>query len=236
MTSRPPIAPFAFEPVMSIAGKRFHGLQLVYQEEGSPGYRPKAGHRPADIGLLADLVAEWRAHAPQAHFTFPCSFPEVAANGFADAWLSEARRVGIDPSFLELGLDPLYLPPQGAALTANLAQLRDAGVGICQLDFGTGYATMAAWVQVPLTRIELHPALFETTGSSAAILSSVSDMLNSLGFTPSARGVADEPQLELLAAHGCQLARGPAIAGSLRPIEVGVWLQEKKSRVGLNAD
>lgn len=217
---------------MSIADRRVYGLQLVYSGDDTSGYRLGEGYRPPSINFLTELFAGWREIAPLLHFTVPCSFPELAEQGFADAWLSEFRRADMQPFMLELGVDPLHPPPQEEHLVSNLTQLREAEVGLCQLDFGAGYATLATWPRVPFTRVELHPQFAQPSDTAGSMLRSLREMFASFDLTSSVRGVADEEQLQLLAAHDYQLARGPAVGSAMRPIEVDHWLRENKSRVG----
>lgn len=236
MTSRLPIAPFAFEPVLSLVDKQYKGLQLVYQGDDSPGYQPSVGHRPPGITFLADLVAGWSQHGSPLRFTFPVSIPEVATEGFADAWLFETRRTGIEPSLVELGLAPTHPPAEGAHLARNLAQLREAGVGLCQLDFGSGYATIGGWRDLPLTRVEVSPAFIESQDApSAQMLNSILRLAESCGLTSSVRGVANGAQLRMLEELNCQFARGPAIGPKLVSVQVDYWLQRNGARNGLGA-
>lgn len=222
----PETAPFAFEPLLSLNDKRFHGLQLVYTEQ------PDKDLRPPSIEFLAELVSRWSDRSPPVRLTVPCDVPDVAASGFAGTWIAAARKASIEPSLLELGITPRHPLSNTGDLSTNLAMLREAGVGVCQLDFGAGHASLATWPLLPLTRVEVPPAFIDTQAEATApILTSVFRMVDALGIVSSASGVETQRQMDLLQELGCMLVRGPAIAHRLTVAQAAPWLRENASQI-----
>ena len=140
------------------------------------------------------------------------------------------NRHGVAPSRLVLEItESVMLGELGAAHHAieGLARL---GVRIALDDFGTGYSSLTHLRQLLFDRIKIDRSFvaeLTTRAESAAIVSAVIALGNSLGVGVTAEGVETHDQLALLRAAGCvevqgyYLARPMPLTGVLERLAAG---------------
>ena len=109
-----------------------------------------------------------------------------------------------------------------------LAELRRLGVRTSIDDYGTGYSSLAYLRHLPADELKLDRSLtadVDTDHRAAAIVEHTVALAHALGLRLVAEGVEDAATGAALAALGCDVAQGYAIA---RPMPVGdflTWLE-----------
>ena len=126
--------------------------------------------------------------------------PAVVADCLASSGLPAGR--------LRLELKERVL--QGAPKTAraNVAALRELGVGLALDDFGTGYSSLR---DLPVRAVKIDGSFVAALGSSPgdlAIVAAIISLASALDIAAIAEGVENEEQAAQLAALGCQYAQG----------------------------
>lgn len=118
---------------------------------------------------------------------------------------------GLEPRRLGLELTETALMQDIDAAVAQLRRLRGLGIEIALDDFGTGYSSLSHLRRLPLDVVKIDRSLIPgVTGCSDAlpIVRAIIAMTHSLGLKVLAEGVANEAQLEMLAASHCDQLQG----------------------------
>ena len=129
---------------------------------------------------------------------------------------------------LELVEDTLMADPERGRTV--LAELRRLGVRTSIDDYGTGYSSLAYLRRLPADELKLDRSLTADVDSderAAAIVRHTVALAHDLGLSLVAEGVEDAATGRRLAALGCDVAQGYAIA---RPMPVGDllrWLADR---------
>jgi EAL domain-containing protein (putative c-di-GMP-specific phosphodiesterase class I) len=124
---------------------------------------------------------------------------------------------------LELVEDTLMTDAERAS--AVLGELRALGVQTSIDDYGTGYSSLAYLRRLPADELKLDRSFtadLDTDPRAAAIIEHTVALAHALGLRLVAEGVEDARTGALLAALGCDIAQGWAIA---RPMPVEDFLR-----------
>ena len=137
---------------------------------------------------------------------------------------------GLPPEALTLELveDTLMADPERGRQV--LGELRRLGVRTSIDDYGTGYSSLAYLRHLPADELKLDRSLtadVDTDHRAAAIVEHTVALAHALGLRLVAEGVEDAATGAALAALGCDVAQGYAIA---RPMPVGDFLQWLRRR------
>jgi EAL domain-containing protein (putative c-di-GMP-specific phosphodiesterase class I) len=138
---------------------------------------------------------------------------------------------GLPPRALTLELveDTLMTNPDRAR--AVLGVLRSTGVATSIDDYGTGYSSLAYLRHLPADELKLDRAFLKDVGTdprAAAIVEHTVGLAHALDLRLVAEGVEDQATIDVLAALGCDLAQGFAIARPMPVDDLLVWLQEPR--------
>ncbi|MGE3246963.1 MAG: EAL domain-containing protein [Beijerinckiaceae bacterium] len=124
---------------------------------------------------------------------------------------------GLEPGRLELEVleTSWFAHPQKAM--AVLKDLRTFGVKIAMDDFGTGYASLAALLQLPLDKLKIDKSFVSLSHEirSASIIHSIIALARSIGLTVTAEGVETKEQQRFLRAAGCHALQGHLFSGAV---------------------
>ncbi len=116
-------------------------------------------------------------------------------------------------------LESNFLEEHDERIAANLAGLRDLGIGIEVDDFGTGHASILSLLRLRPDRLKIDRAFVEPVERSdqqAQLLRSIVEIGHLLGMAIVAEGVETEGQRRILTDIRCDHLQGYALA---RPME-----------------
>ncbi|WP_091219564.1 putative bifunctional diguanylate cyclase/phosphodiesterase [Geodermatophilus siccatus] len=141
-------------------------------------------------------------------------------------------RHGLPPAALTLELveDTLMADPERGRTV--LADLRRLGVRTSIDDYGTGYSSLAYLRHLPADELKLDRSLTRDVGSdprAAAIVRHTVALAHDLGLSLVAEGVEDDETGVALAALGCDVAQGYAIARPMPVEDLLTWLARRES-------
>lgn len=132
------------------------------------------------------------------------------------------RECYMPPSSLELEITESIAMQHAGSVLKSLERFGEAGIRIAIDDFGTGYSSLDRLKQLPIHTLKVaQPFIFdlEEEEDSAAIVTTVIVLGQSLGLTVVAEGVETEHQVEFLNSLGCDLMQGyvysPAVSADL---------------------
>ena len=143
---------------------------------------------------------------------------DISRAGF-DTWLlGEMDYAGIDPQRVTAEITESALLVDQALVVDRLTRLRSAGVKIAVDDFGTGYASLAYLISLPLDAIKIDRGLItDIVGGERdrIVVKALIHLARELELSVVVEGVEKTGQLLLLAEWGCDLYQGFLGAGAL---------------------
>ena len=145
--------------------------------------------------------------------------PQDLARENFDQWLlDEIESAGIEPRRVTVEITESALLVDQVAVAERLTRLRDAGLTIAVDDFGTGYASLAYLISLPLDMLKIDRGLItHIVGKSRdrIVVKAMIQLARELGLQVVVEGVESTGQLALLADWGCDLYQGFLGAGAL---------------------
>jgi EAL domain-containing protein (putative c-di-GMP-specific phosphodiesterase class I) len=163
-------------------------------------------------------AAVWEG--PLKHLKFSINLlPQDLARENFDQWLlDEIESAGIEPRRVTVEITESALLVDQVAVAERLTRLRDAGLTIAVDDFGTGYASLAYLISLPLDMLKIDRGLItHIVGKSRdrIVVKAMIQLARELGLQVVVEGVESTGQLALLADWGCDLYQGFLGAGAL---------------------
>ena len=230
----------AYQPKVGFRDHEIHGVEALvrwqHPERGlvSPGeFLPAIEHTeligPLTYHLLELALAQWRSWH-EAGLDIPIAV-NLSARSVTDPELpsriaAALERHGAPPSALELELTESAVLADPDEARAALGALSDLGVRIAVDDFGTGYASLAYLISLPvdIVKIDMSFARVVTTDPhAAAIVRFTVDLARQLGLEVVAEGVEDATTFIELGRLGCDLAQGYHVTRPLPADELTAW-------------
>jgi EAL domain-containing protein (putative c-di-GMP-specific phosphodiesterase class I) len=136
-----------------------------------------------------------------------------------DQWLlDEIESAGIDPARVTIEITESGLLIDHPAVAERLSRLRESGLRIAVDDFGTGYASLAYLISLPLDMLKIDRGLItHIVGGERdrIVVKAMIQLARELGLQVVVEGVESTGQLALLAEWGCDLYQGFLGAGAL---------------------
>ena len=229
-----------YQPIKALISGRVTGVEaLVRWQHPQRGLLMPDMFIPLaeDCGLIHDL-GEWvlrRACADVAGLAAGGDF-KLAVNvsarqlkhaQFATRVMDVLAQTGFDPRWLEFEVTESALLRGADVALDTVHQLGRQGVRFSVDDFGTGYSSLAYLRQLPIDKLKIDPSFICQEGQSVqndSIVAAIIALAKSLGVSVVAEGVEFAPQVELLAAHGCNEVQGFLISHPLLIEDLRSWL------------
>lgn len=231
----------AFQPKVSFADRSVHGVEALvrwrHPERGVifPGdFLPIIEHtdliNPLTRHLLDLAMEQWRIWQDRG-WDIPIAV-NLAARTVLDPDLYEhledvLRRYDAPASALELELTESAVLSDPAEANLVLERLSDRGFPLAVDDFGTGYASLAYLMALPIdiVKIDMSFARYVLTDpQAAAVVRFTVSLARQLELLVVAEGVEDAATFDELARLGCDLAQGYHIAKPVTGHELTSWL------------
>ena len=163
-------------------------------------------------------AAVWEGPLKKLRISLNLLPQDLAREGF-DRWLlDEMESASIDPNRVTIEITESGLLIDQVAVAARLSRLRDAGIKIAVDDFGTGYASLAYLISLPLDMLKIDRGLItHIVGGERdrIVVKAMIQLARELGLQVVVEGVESTGQLALLAEWGCDLYQGFLGAGAL---------------------
>ena len=148
---------------------------------------------------------------------------DISRPGYELWLLDEIGAAGIDPRRITAEITESALLSDHQAVAERLARLREAGVRIAVDDFGTGYASLAYLISLPLDAIKVDRGLVtDIVGGERdrIVVRALVHLARELDLKVVVEGVETTGQLALLAEWDCDLYQGFLGAGALSEDEL----------------
>jgi EAL domain-containing protein (putative c-di-GMP-specific phosphodiesterase class I) len=183
-----------------------------------------------------------RAHLTAAHDRWPqdvrlainLSAAQFIGGKLYGTVMDALAESGLAAKRLELEITETLIIDDFEGTREALSQLRSHGISIALDDFGTGYSSLTHLRQLLFDRIKIDRSFvaeLTTRAESAAIVSAVIALGNSLGVSVTAEGVETHDQLVLLRAAGCIEVQGYFLARPMPLTQVLERLSVRELRI-----
>jgi EAL domain-containing protein (putative c-di-GMP-specific phosphodiesterase class I) len=163
-------------------------------------------------------AAQWDGPLKHVGLSINMLPQDISRAGYDDWLLEEIAQAGIDPGRITAEITESALLVDQEAVVERLTRLRDAGVRIAVDDFGTGYASLAYLISLPLDAIKIDRGLVtDIVGGERdrIVVKAMIHLARELDLKVVVEGVETTGQLALLAEWGCDLYQGFLGAGAL---------------------
>lgn len=163
-------------------------------------------------------AAVWEGPLKKLRISLNLLPQDLSREGFDHWLLDEIESAGIDPARVTVEITESALLIDQSAVTERLTRLREAGLKIAVDDFGTGYASLAYLISLPLDILKIDRGLItHIVGGERdrIVVKAMIRLARELNLQVVVEGVESTGQLRLLADWGCDLYQGFLGAGAL---------------------
>ncbi|WP_282265378.1 EAL domain-containing protein [Stenotrophomonas sp. PS02298] len=172
-----------------------------------------------DIGMMLPLGAWVLRQAARDASQWPeqmkiavnLSVSQLAQPDLAEGVEQVLAETGLAPARLELEITENALITNIEAASAQLLQLKKAGVSIVMDDFGTGYSSLGYLRAFPFDKVKIDKSFVRDLGEQSqgsAIIGAVSHLCEKLGISTTIEGVETQAQLDQLKEEHCAEGQG----------------------------
>lgn len=159
------------------------------------------------------------------------SAENLADPAFIDRLVGLTNAYGVAPESLVWEVTETIVMSNLSQCLANLARLRLNGFGLAMDDYGICYSSMQQLSRCPFTELKIDRSFVNGASerpNRRAILESLIEMGQCLGFTTVAEGVETLLDWMLLQELGCDIAQGYLIAKPMTPAELPNWIEANR--------
>lgn len=163
------------------------------------------------INKACHQAASWRDAGFDLRIGVNLFGEQVVAGDLVEVVEAALLSAGLPPEALEIELTENIALRQQPGMLTPLRALLDRGVGIAFDDFGTGFASLTALKDFPVTRLKIDRSFVTKLAPGnhdAAIVEAVLTLARSLGLEVIAEGIETGAQEAFLASHGCHEGQG----------------------------
>jgi EAL domain-containing protein (putative c-di-GMP-specific phosphodiesterase class I) len=152
---------------------------------------------------------------------------------FPDALVAIGQEHGLSACKITIEITETGLIKELSRTLDTLTRLRMKKVKISVDDFGTGYATMKQFKNIPATELKIDKSFVQEMTSSQQdriMVRKTIEIGHELGMNVVAEGVETPEQLNLLRSYGCDSAQGYLFSRPIPAIELVNWLNTYRAQ------
>ncbi|HEY8582568.1 MAG TPA: EAL domain-containing protein, partial [Capillimicrobium sp.] len=185
------------------------------------------------LAQAAAQIAEWQRSGVDLPVAVNLSSAELVDPTFADEVAALLERHALHGSWLKLEITENSVMAHSERVLDTLHRLRDLGCSVSLDDFGTGHASLAHLVQLPVDELKIDRSfvmgLDDDAAGSAAIVRSVALLGRDLGLRVVAEGVETQTAWRDLVDAGCTAAQGYLVARPLPAPDLAAWVAARRA-------
>lgn len=227
-----------YQPQVDLNTKKIDGLEVLirwkHPEYGfiSPMEFIPIAEETGLISLIGNWVLETACHQYKQWLKIGIPLQRIAVNvssrQFKDKTFVKAVRdilheTKLDPSYLELEITE-SVTQQVEEATIIMKELKKLGVHLSIDDFGTGYSSLNYLRQFPIDKLKIDKSFVGEINNhiqGKAIVRTIIELGNNLGFKVIAEGIENEQQLSFLQENNCHFGQGYFFSKPLPSEEIG---------------
>ncbi len=175
------------------------------------------------LATAAAQCARWKRGLPEgAEFCVGVNLSprQLDDRGLAHRVAAEVVAAGLDPGALVLELTERLLTADTAAAARTLHDLREWGPHVAVDDFGTGYASLAYLLELPVDVLKLDRSLTRLLGAPGRpgrVAGGIARFVTGTGMVGIVEGIETEAERAQAIEHGFMLGQGYLLARPLDP-------------------
>jgi EAL domain-containing protein (putative c-di-GMP-specific phosphodiesterase class I)/CheY-like chemotaxis protein len=153
---------------------------------------------------------------------------------FPDTLVSIAGKHGVSPGDITIEITESGLIKELSRTLDILTRLRIKQVKLSIDDFGSGYATMQQFKNIPATELKIDRSFVQgmmNIDSDRIVVQKTIEMGHELGMKVTAEGVERQDQLDLLCSNDCDNAQGYLFSRPIPAGEMVNWLKAYRTRL-----
>lgn len=223
-----------FQPQIELASGRVTGVEALARWPGG-GVGPEQLFERAASSRLSErlsrlvqrralrIAGQWTGELAALRVSINLLPTDLERAGFEHWLLGEIALAGLAPERVTVEVTEGGLVIDQPLAAARLGVLRDAGVGIAIDDFGSGYASLAYLINLPIDTLKIDRSLIaDIVGGQRdrIVVKALIGLARELGLKIVVEGVENSAQLTLLRGWGCDLYQGFLAAGALDQVEL----------------
>ena len=215
-----------YQPLVRVTSGRIHGVEALCRwRHPDRGLLEAGAFVPLaeETGLIAAIdslvlrracaeVAAWnRDHVETLSLNVNLSALQFHRRDMLVNIERTLGETGLDPRQFQLELTETAVVADVESSARILRRLREAGVGVCVDDFGTGHASLASLRNFPVNGLKIDRSFVSGLGDlgpNDAIVRATISLGRSLDMTITAEGVETPEQAAWLEREGCDLLQG----------------------------
>lgn len=226
-----------FQPQIQVSSGYVHGVEAlarwgIERDAGKLFARASASGLTERLSRLMQRKAlraagTWEGPLKGLNLSINLLPQDICRDGYESWLLQEMEEAGVDPRRVTLELTENALLDDHQSVARKLTMLREAGFRIAVDDFGTGYASLAYLIRLPLDVVKIDRVLVANivTGErDRIVMQAVIRLAHDLGLEVLVEGVEDAAQLDLLADWGCDQYQGFLAASALDEFDLRGFL------------
>ena len=157
---------------------------------------------------------------------------ELVMHDYASETLAVMQRGAVDPQRVVIALRAPLAPDDRLPIVRSLVALRERGVSVALVDFGSGLSSLRALRELDLDYVTLDRSFTEDldTREGAAMAKTLVTLGHSLGLRLMATGVTTEQQLTALRRLRGDLAIGDHCAPAMSLPKLAEWFSQTDGR------
>lgn len=148
-----------------------------------------------------------------------------------DTLANAMRTSKLDPDCLKVEVTETAVMDDVQNSIKILSKIKDMGIKICIDDFGTGYSSLSYLRNLPIDYIKIDQSFVREVGTNAndaAIVKTIINLADNLGYNVIAEGVETEEQLDFLTKLGCSEIQGYYFSRPISSEDALEFLRQKK--------
>ena len=183
--------------------------------------------------VLREAVAQaarWRASGVELPVAVNLATADLVDGALAGEVQALLDAHGLDGRWLKIEVTENTVMAQPERVMTTLQELRELGCPISLDDFGTGHASLAHLVRLPVDELKIDRSFVQALkddAGSAAIVRSVALLGRDLRMTVVAEGVETAGAWSHLADAGCTVAQGYLLSRALPAAGLEAWLRSR---------
>jgi diguanylate cyclase (GGDEF)-like protein/PAS domain S-box-containing protein len=152
-------------------------------------------------------------------------------SGVIDILNSVLQDTGLDPGCLKVEITESAIMDNAQKSIDVLKQIKDMGIKISIDDFGTGYSSLNYLRHLPIDFLKIDQSFVRNMTNDtndAAIVKTIIELADNLGYKVIAEGVETQAQLNFLSTLGCHFIQGYYFSKPLLAADATEFLKQGK--------
>jgi PAS domain S-box-containing protein len=230
-----------YQPIISVQTGKITGFEALTRWQRPEGILSPISFIAVaeEIGLIIPMNRQLLQEACENLLSWQSQFPsnppltmsvnitpkEFAQSDLASEIAKTLKRVGLDPSCLQLEIIETIAMGDAEKSGQVLAQLKALGVRLSIDDFGTGYSSLSRLRRIPVDTLKIDRAFImnmDSDSENREIVRIIITLAHNLGLKVVAEGTETEEHIKLLKQLNCEMAQGYSFS---RPADAQAMLK-----------